>query len=226
MQNSSNLHSRFLRHFNINFLKMRFSFLLSVLVLAASYGSIQSQLSAQSTAGMQISWRDATVTSDGDAVEFTVTNQFTDSATAKANWIAIGLSATQNMAARSNVMLCIPPGAADLNSDVKASSVTHAYVPTNNASPKLFVNYGFGSLTPTGITVSSVTEVGGLVTCTFKRLKAFPGITGNADKYLTADASNTDYFLLTAWGALANEKSDNPAIDSSLMSKFTVITEF
>ncbi len=169
---------------------MRFRFLLSFLVLAANYCSIQSQEwpnSVTSKTGMTIKWRDATMSASGDAVEFIVTKKFDNPSDAKKRWIAIGLSSAGLMTSGSNIMMCSPKSLPAGKEYPSSNTVTHTYVDAANVSPKVWFGYNV-NVKDKSINLTSV-AVGddGTVTCQFARLKTAPAdITQN---YLAADAN-------------------------------------
>jgi hypothetical protein len=163
---------------------MRFSLFFSALVLAASYGSIQSQnptlQTVTSKTGNTIAWVDS---ADGKTVDFTVTKSG-----ANGNWIAIGLSKTEAMSDGANVVMC--------NSDNSGNSLVEQYKVSGRSLVPL-------SATTLGIGLASASaklEADKLV-CTFKRSKAVPtsGITVDEAKAYLSSADGS-LFLINAWG--------------------------
>ena len=178
---------------------MRFCLFFSALVLAASYGSIQSQNPTSQTVtsamtGITIDWVDS---ADGKTVDFTVTKSTTDWS-AIGHWIAIGLSKTEGMSEGANVVACAVHPLIAGNSLVEQYKVSggRRLVPLSAET----LDIGLAS-------ASAKTEANKLI-CTFKRSKAVPtsGITSDEAKAYLSSADGS-LFLINAWGRFTADLS-------------------
>ena len=184
---------------------MRFCLFFSALVLAASYGSIQSQNPTSQTltsamTGITIAWVDS---ADGKTVDFTVTKSLSEWSAVE-NWIAIGLSKNQLMSDGANVVMCYS-GFGNLVHQYKVS-IIRILGKTSLIERKL-VPLSESNLM-IGLASASAKVVDNKLICTFKRSKAVPtsGITSDEAKAYLSSADGS-LFLINAWGRFTADLS-------------------